>query len=237
MSNIQHLGVIMDGNRRWAKEHGLPSLEGHRRGYDTMKKMGDWCLARGIKYLTVYAFSVENWKRKKGEINYLMGLFNRALTKEIPTFMKKGVRLKVIGSRQELSAKLKEAIAHAEAVTKNNDRVTLNLAINYGGRLEIVEAVKKIVKKKIKPAKITEQLITENIWTAGEPSPDLIIRTSGEQRLSGFLTWQSVYSELYFTKCHWPAFSEKDLDAALADFESRQRRFGGNNAATKKTTK
>lgn len=228
MSNIQHLAIIMDGNRRWAKEHGLPSLEGHRRGYNKLKQVGDWCLARGIKYFTVYAFSTENWHREKKEINYLMGLFQRALTKEIPIFMKKGIRLRVIGRRQELSERLRKAIIKAEEATKNNNKGTLNLAINYGGRLEIVEAVKKIIKKKISPAQITDKLISENIWLAEQPDPDLIIRTSGEQRLSGFLTWQSVYSELYFVKCHWPDFSEKDLDKAINDYNNRHRRFGGN---------
>lgn len=228
MSNIQHLAIIMDGNRRWAKEHGLPSLEGHRRGYDKMKEVGDWCLVRGIKYFTVYAFSTENWNREKKEINYLMGLFQMALTKEIPIFMKKEIRLRVIGRRQELSERLQKATIKAEEATKNNNKGTLNLAINYGGRLEIVEAVKKIIKKKINPSKITDKLISENIWLAGQPDPDLIIRTSGEQRLSGFLTWESVYSELYFVKCHWPDFSEKDLDKAIDDYNNRHRRFGGN---------
>lgn len=228
IQNIQHLGIIMDGNRRWAKERGLPSFEGHRRGYNKLKQVGEWCLARGIKIFTVYAFSTENWNREKKEINYLMRLLEMGLTKELPFFMKRGIRIRVIGRRQELSERLQKAIIKAEAATKNNGQGTLNLAINYGGRLEIVEAVKKIIKEKINPSKITDKLISENIWTAGQPDPDLIIRTSGEQRLSGFLTWQSVYSELYFVKCHWPAFTEKDLEGAIEDFNNRHRRFGEN---------
>ena len=228
MSTIQHLAIIMDGNRRWAKEHSLPSFEGHRRGYDKMKDMGDWCLARGIKYLTVYAFSSENWNRSPEEVNYLMDLLQLALTKEVPTFMKKGIRVRVIGSRYNLSDKLKKSIDDAEEQTKDNTNCNLNLAINYGGRLEIIEAVKKIVTKNVTPIQIDEKMIAENLWTSDQPEPDLIIRTSGEQRLSGFLTWQSVYSELYFCKHHWPEFSEKDLDEAIADYDSRHRRFGGN---------
>lgn len=228
MSNIQHLAIIMDGNRRWAKEKGLPPLEGHRRGYNKLKQVGEWCLARGIKFFTVYAFSTENWNRTKKEVNYLMRLLEIGLTKELSFFMERGIRIRVIGRRQELPERLQKAIIKAEEATENNNKGTLNLAINYGGRPEIVEAVKKIIKKKINPSKITDKLISENIWTAGQPDPDLIIRTSGEQRLSGFLTWQSVYSELYFVKCHWPAFSEKDLDKAIDDYNNRHRRFGGN---------
>lgn len=227
MSNIQHLAIIMDGNRRWAKENGLPSFEGHRRGYDKMKEVGDWCLARGIKYFTVYAFSAENWKRAKEEVNFLMDLLYVGLTKEVPVFMEKGIRLKIIGMRDGLPEKLQKAIIEAEEATAQNTKSTLNIAINYGGRLEIVEAMKKIAAKNIAPEEITEDTISSQIWTAGEPDPDLIIRTSGEQRLSGFLTWQSVYSELYFCQNHWPAFTEKNLDEAIAEFDCRQRRFGG----------
>lgn len=227
MGKIKHLAIIMDGNRRWAKGRGLPLMTGHQRGYEKMKQVGDWCLARGIKILTVFAFSTENWKRNKQEVDFLMNLLCRGLTKELPVFIKKGIQLKVIGSREKLSKKLKEAISKAERDTKNNSKGTLNIAINYGGRLELVEAMKKIARQKISPAQINEGVIAKNLWTAGEPDPDLIIRTSGEQRLSGFLTWQSVYSEFYFCNHHWPEFSEKDLDEAISDFENRERRFGG----------
>ena len=216
----------MDGNRRWAKKQGLPPMAGHQKGYDKMKQVGDWCLARGIDFLTVYAFSTENWQRSKKEVDYLMKLLERGLTKELPQFMKKNIRLKIIGSRDKLSVSLKRAIKTAEDKTKNNTAGTLNIAVNYGGRLEVVEAVKKIVRRKIPINQISEQTISDYVWTAGEPDPDLIIRTSGEYRLSGFLTWQGVYSELYFTKKFWPDFSERDLDEAILEFNRRTRRFG-----------
>ncbi|OGY43624.1 MAG: di-trans,poly-cis-decaprenylcistransferase [Candidatus Buchananbacteria bacterium RIFCSPLOWO2_01_FULL_39_33] len=228
MQSVKHIAFIMDGNRRWAKQQGLPTLEGHRRGYNKMKQVGDWCLARGIRYMTVFAFSTENWKRSKKEVDYLMRLLEKALTKELHEFTKRGIRLRVIGSRDRLSKSVVKAIDNAEKITVNNKKGILNMAINYGGRLEIIEAVKKIIKQKKSPADITEELIDKNIWTAGQPDPDIIVRTSGEQRLSGFLTWQSVYSELFFVSHHWPAFSEKDLDGIIDDYNNRHRRFGGN---------
>ncbi len=228
MNKIKHLAIIMDGNRRWAKERGLPAFEGHRRGYEKMKDAGQWCLDRGIEVLTVYAFSRENWNRSQEEVSYLMDLLHKALTLEIKKFNERGIRLRIIGSREKLSKKLVEAIEYAQEQTKNNNKGTLNLAINYGGRLEIVEAVKKAVKDGVNIDTLSEETISQNIWTAGQSDPDLIIRTSGEQRLSGFLTWQSVYSELYFIQKHWPEFSESDLDLAIEEFEKRGRRFGGN---------
>jgi undecaprenyl diphosphate synthase len=218
----------MDGNRRWAKDNNLPPFEGHRRGYDKMKEAGQWCIDRGIDILTVYAFSTENWNRSQEEVSYLMDLLHFALTQEVPKFTEIGIRLRVIGSRDRLSDKLREAIDQAEEATKDNSKGTLNIALNYGGRLEIVEAMKKALAGGIKPQELSEKDISDNIWTAGQSDPDLIIRTSGEQRLSNFLTWQSVYSELLFVKCHWPAFSEKDLDEAIEEFNRRTRRFGGN---------
>ena len=228
MQNIKHIAFIMDGNRRWAKQRGLPTLEGHRRGYNKMKEVGQWCIDRGIEYMTVYAFSTENWKRSKKEVDYLMKLLEEALTKELPEFNKRGIRLKIIGSRKGLSDKLIKAIENAEKETANNKKGTLNVAMNYGGRLEIVEAVQEIVRQKKSPEAITEELISKNIYGAGQPDPDIIVRTSGENRLSGFLTWQSVYSELFFIKHHWPAFTEKDLDKIIDEYNNRNRRFGGN---------
>jgi len=228
MSELKHLAVIMDGNRRWAKDKGLPSFEGHRQGYDKMKEVGQWCIDRGITTLTVYAFSTENWNREEAEVNYLMDLLYKAVTTEVDEFNKRGIRLKIIGTRERLSEKLVKAIAEAEERTQNNDKGTLNICLNYGGRLEIVDAVKKIIAKGIPVDQITEKTISENIWLAGQADPDLIIRTSGEQRLSGFLTWESVYSEFLFINKHWPAFSEADLDAAINDYNNRHRRFGGN---------
>lgn len=216
----------MDGNRRWAKQHHLPSLEGHRRGYGLAKKIGEWCLDRGIEVLTLYAFSTENWNRSKKEVNYLMGLFEMMLTKDLDELNRKNIRLTFIGRITGLPKRLQDRINHAVEVTRHNTRGTLQLAINYGGRAEIVDAVKKLVTEARSASKITEESISKRMYTAHQPDPDLIIRTSGEQRTSGFLAWQGAYSELYFTKKYWPDFSERDLDAALDEFKQRQRRFG-----------
>lgn len=228
MTSVKHLAIIMDGNRRWAKAKGLLPVAGHRQGYETAKAMGDWCLARGIKYLTLFAFSTENWKRSKTEVGFLMKLLKFALTKDLKIFLSKGINLRIIGDKAGFSQEMQKVFKNAEEKTKVGQKGVLNLAINYGGRLELARAAQKICQEKIAPGKITEETISHHLWTAGQPDPDLIIRTSGEQRLSGFLTWQSVYSELYFCQKHWPAFTEKDLDEALADFDRRQRRFGGN---------
>ena len=227
MNNIPyHIGIIIDGNRRWARQRGLPALEGHRQGLEKVKKVIKWCKARGIKILTFYAFSTENWNRSKVEVNYLMRLFKRALTKDIKEINKEGFKIQIIGQRERLSLRLQKLAKEAEKLTKNNKKGILNLAIGYGGRAEIVEAVKKIIKRKIPSDKITEDLISKNLWTKGLSDPDLIIRTAGEQRLSNFLIWQAAYSELYFCSKLWPDFSEEDLDKALEDFALRQRRFG-----------
>jgi len=222
-----HIGIIMDGNRRWAKEKGLPALEGHRRGYNKLKEVGKWCIRKGVKILTLWAFSTENWNRSKKEVDYLMRLFMNALSnREIGELHKEGIKLQVIGQKERLEKPLQEAIRKAEEKTKNNKKGILNLAISYGGRAEIMEVIKKIIKNKISAEKITEKIIDENLWTVGLPDPDLIIRTSGELRTSGFLIWQAAYSELYFSPKYWPDFTEKDLDAVLADYAHRQRRFG-----------
>lgn len=222
-----HLGIIIDGNRRWAKKRGLPSFEGHRRGLDRVNKIGEWCRKRGVKILTLYTFSTENWNRSKKEVSYLMKLFERALSRRnIKELFQKGIKLQVIGQRERLPKSLQKKIEEAEELTKKGKKGILNLAISYGGRPEIVQTIKNIIKKKVPVSKITENLINKNLWTTGLPEPDLIIRTGGAQRLSNFLTWQSIYSELYFTKKYWPEFTEKDLDEALSDYSRRQRRFG-----------
>ncbi len=218
----------MDGNRRWAKENNLKSLEGHQRGYDKLKEVGEWCVKKGIKTLSVYAFSTENWNRSKDEVEYLMKLVTKALREEIEEFNRRGIRVKIIGSKERLNKRIQADIQNIQEKTKDNKKGTLNLCFNYGGRLEIVEAVQRIITEGFKPEEISEELITKYTWMGQIQDPELIIRTSGEQRLSGFLTWQSVYSELYFTNCHWPAFSEKDLDDAIEEFNKRNRRFGGN---------
>lgn len=216
----------MDGNRRWAKRRGLPTLAGHRRGYDVFKKAGIWCLDRGIEVLTVFAFSTENWNRSKKEVDYLLRLLTLALSKEVDDLHRKNIRISVIGRVHELPKRLQRHIATAMALTKDNTRGTLQLAINYGGRAEIVDAMKKIYRTAKSASQITEQSISQAMYTAHQTDPELIIRTSGEHRLSGFLAWQGVYSELIWLDKYWPDFTERDLDQALSEFARRQRRFG-----------
>ena len=214
----------MDGNRRWAKERGLLSHQGHLAGYEIIQDVLKWCAGAGIQFVTLYAFSTENWNRAKNEVEALMALFDRALTKDIHRFHEQGFRVRIIGTRDRFSPRILQAINEAEKLTADNSGMTVNLAISYGGRRELVEAVKEIIKNQ--PAQITEQIISDNLYTAGQPDSDLIIRTSGEQRLSGFMLWQSAYAELKFIQCYWPDFSETEFNQVLADYESRQKRFG-----------
>jgi len=219
-----HLGIILDGNRRWAKERGLPSFEGHRKGLEKIKELVFWVKSRGVKVLTLFVFSTENWKRSEKEVSFLMKLLKEALSnKNIQKIVKEGIRIKIIGQKGRLPQPLQKRIKEVELLTKNNKAMILNFAMSYGGRAEIVEAIKNIIKKKISPEKITEDIIKENLWTT---DVDLIIRTGKEQRLSNFLIWQAAYSEICFYKKYWPDFTEKDLDSALLDYNQRQRRFG-----------
>ncbi len=218
-----HLGIILDGNRRWAKKRGLPIFEGHRKGLETLKRIINYCKEKGIKILTLFVFSTENWKRGKEEINYLMGLAKKAISIYFKHLHKNKIRVRVIGQRERLPKSLQTEIAKVEKQTQDNKEMTVNFAISYGGRAEIIEAIKRIIKKKIPPKKITEDTIKENLWTS---DVDLIIRTGKEQRISNFLIWQAAYSELYFCPKYWPEFTEKDLDLALLDYAQRQRRFG-----------
>lgn len=222
-----HVGIIIDGNRRWAKENGLPTLEGHRQGLEKVKEVGRWCWDRGVRILTIFAFSTENWNRSKAEVRYLMRLLGQALAKkEVKRLNKEGIKVRVIGQRERLPKSLQGAIKQAEELTENNKQGILNIALSYGGRAEITEAIRKIIREKVSEAEINESLVGQNLWTNGLPDPDLIIRTAGEQRLSNFLIWQAAYSELYFCQKYWPDFSEKDLDEALEDYGKRQRSFG-----------
>ncbi|MBI4138897.1 di-trans,poly-cis-decaprenylcistransferase [Candidatus Uhrbacteria bacterium] len=223
---LEHLAIIMDGNRRWAKEQNLPSVQGHLAGYDRLKQVGDWCLDRGIKILTVFAFSTENWKRAEEEVGFLMDLLERALTVDLKTFQEKNVRLRVIGRRDGLRSSVLRAISAAEETTKDNTRATFVICTNYGGRLEIVDACRAAIRDGLIPEEVTEASLTARMYWPEMPTPDLIIRTSGEERTSGFLTWESAYSELYWCDKHWPAFDEAELDTALEAFAARQRRFG-----------
>lgn len=216
----------MDGNRRWARGMGLPIFEGHRRGYNKMKEVVDWCLGHGIREMTMFAFSTENWNRSKEEVDYLMGLLHFALTKELDEFKRRGIRLKIIGRREGLPQNVASAIPEAEKATAENKNGTLYIAINYGGRAEIVDAVKKAIFSGLKAENLDEESFKKFLYAPEASDPDLIIRTSGEQRTSGFLTYQGAYSELYFTPTHWPDFGEADLSAAMRWYEGRDRRRG-----------
>src|SRR3989338_142335 len=219
------IGIIMDGNRRWAKAAGLPTLEGHRRGYNKLREVTDWCKNAGVKNLIVYAFSTENWNRTKEEVGYLMGLFREMIGKVTEDAMRDNTRLIFLGERSRFDLDMVRAIADAEAQTRACTSFTFGIALSYGGRAEVVDGIHRIPPAKL--ATITEEEFSALLWTKELSDPDLIIRTSGEERLSGFLPWQSVYSELYFSPKLWPDFTTQDLDVALADFTSRQRRFGG----------
>ncbi|RJQ34982.1 di-trans,poly-cis-decaprenylcistransferase [Candidatus Parcubacteria bacterium] len=228
MPTLKHLGIILDGNRRWARAQNKPTFFGHQRGFSNLKKIASHAYSRDINILTVYAFSTENWNRSQEELSYLFKLFKILVTKEVDALHKKGVKLNIFGNISAFDKELQRGINQAIAKTKNNKKGTLNVCLNYGGREEIIMAVKKIIKNKVKPDKINQKLISKYLYSKDLPDPDMIIRTSGEQRLSGFLTWQGVYSELYFSKKHWPEFTNQDLDLAIKDFNKRQRRFGGN---------
>lgn len=221
-----HIGIIIDGNRRWAKKRGLASWQGHEAGYQNLKKIARYAFNKGVKHLTIYAFSVENWHRKKIEVNFLLKLIKRLLTEEIQELHRDKISLKIFGDISKFSQSLQKNIIEAEKLTKDNKHGVLNICLNYGGRQEIISAVKNLISQKTSPAKITAELLSAQIYSAGQPDPDLIIRTSGEQRLSNFLTWQGVYSELYFSPKMWPDFSKDDFDRAMENYLARQRRFG-----------
>ncbi|MBO4888797.1 MAG: di-trans,poly-cis-decaprenylcistransferase [Firmicutes bacterium] len=223
----RHIAIILDGNGRYAKKYGLLRQQGHKAGADNVEKVGDLLIERGIPYLTVYAFSTENWKRSEEEVSYLMALLKRYLTKNKVDALRKGIRIRVIGDRQRLSPELRELIREMEEDTREMKNLNLTVALNYGGRDELIRAYRRMSEERIPPEKIDEALISSYLDTADIPDPDLVIRTSGEERISNFLLWQIAYSELYFTDCYWPEFDEKELEKALESYSSRQRRFGG----------
>ena len=225
-TELKHIAVIMDGNRRWAKERNLPSAMGHKKGVDALKKTLRACNDFGVKYLTVYAFSTENWNRKKEEVDFLMELLAITLTNELAEMHAEGVVISFIGDTTKLSEKLQKILQNSVETTKNNTGVHLQIAFNYGSRDEIVHAVKNIAAKGIRPEDITEDLISENLYTKNIPDPDLLIRTGGEMRISNYLLWQIAYSEIYITKQYWPEFDKNSLVAAIEEFHNRQRRFG-----------
>ena len=222
----QHIVLFPDGNRRWAKQRGIHSLEGHKKGYENLLDFSEWCKNRGVKALTAFGFSTENWNRTKEEVDYLMNLLEKCLVDNVEKYNKDGVRVRVIGQKERLPESLQKAIEKTEKETENNSSLFLNLAISYGGKWDILNAVKKIVEEKISADKIDEKLFEDYLSTAGLPSPDLIIRAGGEMRMSNFVLWQAAYSELYFSSKLWPDFTEQDLDLALEEFDRRSRRFG-----------
>lgn len=221
-----HIGIIMDGNGRWAREHGLPRLEGHRAGTENIRRVLEACGEHGVKIVTIYAFSTENWQRPEAEVRGLMSILERVLEREVENFHRNGVKLCHIGELEGLSDKLREAVLDAIDLTKGNDRLILNVAFNYGGRAEIVRAVQSMLEEQTDPAVVDEQLLSSYLYTAGLPDPDLIIRTGGEMRLSNFLIWQSAYSEYYSTPTYWPDFDKEELRKALWAYSQRNRRFG-----------
>jgi len=226
MNIPQHIVLFPDGNRRWARQQGIHTLEGHKQGYLNLLDFSEWCKNRGVKVLTAFGFSTENWNRTKEEVDYLMKLLEDCLIDNADKYDKDGVRVRVIGQRERLPKSLQEAIIKTEEATKNNSNLFLNLAISYGGKWDILNAVKKIVEAKIPADKIDEKLFESYLSTAGLPNPDFIIRAGGEMRMSNFVLWQAAYSELYFCPKFWPDFTEQDLDIALAEFDKRSRRFG-----------
>lgn len=216
----------MDGNRRWAQEHGLSVAEGHKQGYLTLKHIAKAALKRGIRYMSAYAFSTENWARDKTEVQDLMKLLTWVLKHEVKELNKEGIQLRFIGSKVRFGAATVRALLHAEELTKNNTRATLLLCLDYGGQQEIVDAVKRIAELGYAPEEITPDLITQHMYAPDVPNPDIIVRTSGEERTSGFMLWEGAYSELSFVKANWPDFTEEDLDNVIADYAQRHRRFG-----------
>ena len=221
-----HLGLILDGNRRWARAEGLPTLEGHKRGYANLKAIARAASERGVKYVSAYVFSTENWNRSQEEVAYLMKLLLWVAKHEVKQLHKDNVRVVFLGSKDRLSASIIEAMAKAEAMTAQNTGGTLALCLNYGGHQEIADACKQIAETGIRAEGITPERIQKHLYGPDLPPIDLIIRTSGEQRLSGFMLWSASYAELLFVDKPWPAFNADDLDAALAEYASRQRRFG-----------
>ncbi len=225
-TNLQHIAIIMDGNRRWAKERFLPSMMGHKKGVEALKKTVRACDDFGIKYLTLYAFSTENWNRSKEEVDFLMELLATTIINELAELNENNVRMNYIGNLEALNPNLQDILANSVEKTRNNTGVNLNIAINYGARDEIVSAVKNIVKDNIPENKITSELISKYLYTGHMPDPDLLIRTSGEKRISNYLLWQIAYSEVYITDTYWPDFDKNALANAIYEFANRQRRWG-----------
>ena len=223
----RHVAIVMDGNGRWARKRFMPRFFGHKQGVDALVKTVLACADRGIEYVTVFAFSSENWKRPTEEVSGLMGLVLVAVAKYLAKLADKGVRIKIVGDRTQVSDKLREAWEQAESSTAHNTRITLSVAFNYGGRWDVVQACRQALRDGVPPEQLDEARLNGYMALSYAPDPDLFIRTGGEVRISNFLLWQAAYSELVFSDCLWPEFGEAELDAALAEYARRDRRFGG----------
>jgi undecaprenyl diphosphate synthase len=227
----RHVAIVMDGNGRWAKKRFMPRFFGHKQGVDALVRTVLSCADRGIEYLTVFAFSSENWKRPTEEVSGLMGLVLVAVTKYLAKLADRGVRIRIVGDRNQVSDKLRQAWEQAESSTRHNHRITLSVAFNYGGRWDIVQACRQAMAAGVAPADLDEAALNKYMALSHAPDPDLFIRTGGEVRISNFLLWQAAYSELFFSDCLWPEFGEAELDAALDEFARRDRRFGAVESA------
>ncbi|MFW6056053.1 MAG: polyprenyl diphosphate synthase [Chloroflexota bacterium] len=225
-----HVAIIMDGNGRWARRRALPRVVGHRRGVDRIRPVAVACAERGVRYLTLYAFSTENWKRPRAEVTALLGLLSDMIDSEAQTCLRDNIRLRLVGSLERLDDRLAGKVRDAIDLNRNNTGLTLCLAFDYGSHSEITKAARALVEESTAPDAVDEVRFSRHLYTAGMPDVDLLIRCGGEQRLSNFLMWQSAYAELYFTDTLWPEFGERELDAALEEFARRNRRYGGQHS-------
>ncbi|HEV2528726.1 MAG TPA: isoprenyl transferase [Thermomicrobiales bacterium] len=221
-----HVAIIMDGNGRWAKERGLPRLTGHERGTDNIRRITSAAVEAGVSYLTLWAFSTENWRRPREEVEGIIRILGMCLVRDVDELHRQGVQLRHIGDLDGLPDEMRDQIHAAIELTQHNDRIVLTLAFNYGGRSEMIRAIRALVATGVAPEEITEDAIASHLYTAGMPDPDLIIRTSGEHRISNFMVWQGAYSELFFTNTYWPDFGPEHLREAVDDYSQRERRFG-----------
>jgi undecaprenyl diphosphate synthase len=222
----KHVGYIVDGNRRWARKHGLPSYEGHLAGYNAIQEVALATFNSGVEFVSAYIFSTENWKRSEDEVNKLMGLVLKLLTSDLPLFDKNNIKLRVLGSRENVNDRILKAIDSAEAQTANNTAGTLAVCFNYGGQLEIVDAVKKVIQSGLSADDVTIDLISQNMYAPEVPPMDLLVRTSGEQRISNFMLWRAAYSEIMFIDKLWPDMRKEDVTSIMKDYRKRFRRFG-----------
>ena len=232
-----HIGIIMDGNGRWAQARGLPRLAGHRAGTENLRRVIEACIEFGIKYLTIYAFSTENWGRPSDEVQGLLRIFEDVIDRELQELRDQGVQLRHLGRLDRLKPGFREKVLRAIEFTKSNDRLVLNIAFNYGGRDEIVCAIQAMIRDGVPAEAVTDELVSQYLFTAGVPDPDMIIRTSGELRASNFLIWQGAYSEWYFPATYWPDFDRQELLRALQEYDQRDRRYGLTAAQIKELKK